>query len=379
MVGAAVGVGGVQALLLVHVQRARGEAVVGIDVLVAGVQPDIAKAVRWSGHGYRIAGEVGAGQAAAHAQHEATDGEVALGQVPGVGRARVWRDPTQTTVVVRIDAAQECRRQRAIAAGLEVPGTVQLHVGTGANHLTTQATEQHRLGRSAGRQIRRHVRVHPRRRGVEHVADGGVVVDGDAPDAGVAAAAEHARVTQIHVVPAKQPAVFGIGGLGEDPDVLAQPPGQEHRGLLQLGVVVGAEALGGNIGLGFLRMRERLHQHRRQRQLLRVADLHGVAHQLELSPERGELRAEGTDVARHAGELGLPCIRGDCQRQRGHDRQPRQHRQQHPAPRQAHGDEPASSVALAMTVHAHPLHRREECRQPELMDALRVDFDQAIR
>jgi hypothetical protein len=146
----------------------------------------------------------------------------------------------------------------------------------------------------------------------------------------VIAVAEHARVAQVHVVPAEQAAVLGIGRLCKHADVLTQAPGQERGSLLQLGIVVGAEALGRGRGLVLLGMRVRLDQHRRKRNVGLVADLDGVAQQLELAPELGELRPEAAHVAGHARLPGLPGVRRHRRCQGGYP-QPGERDQNDPA------------------------------------------------
>ena len=121
----------------------------------------------------------------------------------------------------------------------------------------------------------------------------------------VLATGERAGVAHVGIVPAEQPTVLRIGGLGKHAQVLGDAPGQEHRCLLQLGVVVAAEAVRWRLHLCLGRVGERLHQHRRQRHLAALAHFHGVTHQLELATERRELWTEAANMAGRARQLRL--------------------------------------------------------------------------
>src|SRR6476619_8116361 len=100
-------------LTLIDVERVDGPGVRPVaEVLVTGVDAEVAEAIGRAAERNHISGFILASELAVRSECEAADLKVAAPDIPGVGDPYVGREFRQASVEVGVDVAEEGRRQR---------------------------------------------------------------------------------------------------------------------------------------------------------------------------------------------------------------------------------------------------------------------------
>ena len=197
-----------------------------------------------------------------------------------------------------------CWRWRPVAAAFEIDLGVDPGVAGDAERGLGQGAVQQRRGRGRRGERRGGVGIAPGRQRVPGVLHGRRVVQ--------AGAQRHVGLldlgggdgAQVEIVPVPGLGDAVVGALHEGAEVSAEAAGEEQAHLVERAVVVGVKPGVGGGFCAFWVLQVRRHHHGRQRHAV-VVGAQGVALQLELAPERRQLRTEAADVAVLARLAGL--------------------------------------------------------------------------
>src|SRR5580658_283313 len=206
--------------------------------------------------------------------------------------------------IQRSERGQHRLSQAAVEIELEIEEIVPLRVGAQPHDLLAERTVDHRARTGRGRKEGMSEWKAPDRRRVPQILNRRIIIERKAPDQVLAGQRGRIRIAKIEIAPGVCVTYAAIERLRKDAGMLGQCAGIEQRGLVQRRVVVRTEA-GRRLGVLVCRsMSEgKLCEHGKRNVVATVVE--GIAGQLELAPEGGELRSEGADMACGAWLSGL--------------------------------------------------------------------------